>query len=101
QFESTTPETQPVTDESESTQSDGTDQQLTTTPQFESTTPETQPVTDESESTQSDGTDQQLTTTPQFESTTPGWPAKIKIMDLHSIEFNLRGRCIYASFPSG
>nr|CAH8861878.1 unnamed protein product [Trichobilharzia regenti] len=64
-------ETQPVTDESESTQSHGTDEQLTTTRQFEPTTPETQPVTDESESTQSHGTDEQLTTTRQFEPTTP------------------------------
>ncbi|CAH8860362.1 unnamed protein product [Trichobilharzia szidati] len=64
-------QTKSVTDQSESTQSEATNQQLTTTPQFESTTPETQPVTDQSESTQSEGTDQQLTTTPQFESTTP------------------------------
>nr|CAH8861875.1 unnamed protein product [Trichobilharzia regenti] len=64
-------QTQPVTDESENTQSHGTDEQLTTTRQFEPTTPETQLVTDESQSTQSHGTDEQLTTTRQFEPTTP------------------------------
>ncbi|CAH8865939.1 unnamed protein product [Trichobilharzia szidati] len=64
-------ETQPVANQSESTASAGTDQQLTTTPQFLSETPETQPVANQSESTASAGTDQQLTTTPQFLSQTP------------------------------
>ncbi|CAH8865991.1 unnamed protein product, partial [Trichobilharzia szidati] len=64
-------ETQPVANQSESTASAGTDQQLTTTPQFLSETPGTQPVANQSESTASAGTDQQLTTTPQFLSETP------------------------------